>query len=398
MADLVVKKVMWEGGTQVKPGTPLRLTAVVVNKEKTIYKDPVTVEFLIDAKPYKTASRVGHIYPGEGGVPIMLTVEDAWEAVQGDHMITARIAPELSQPRCGRAGHARSAHVRVAEEILVPPAPAAAKGFNTLTFSDDFDSLHTIDTEATGEEGYHWYVTRPWGEGDLHYEDDYSIQDSVMHLHNINTWWNYGLCTIDTRHPVGYAFNRGYIEYRVRMKYSADTGTVTKIRVPAVWSLPTTSIWGDTLKKKHHCSVELDWLEYWGDKYDMPDFFSVCLHEKDHDPEVPKEQWPKPVVSPGGGVIGMQLGDYEWHTLSMQWDTGKLVTYFDGRMVHKIEYSPDGYPYPRPYNARVGSFSHLDEQNMPIIIGGASDYPMEVDWIRVWSASEEPMLRQEVDE
>ena len=49
-------------------------------------------------------------------------------------------------------------------------------------------------------------------------------------------------------------------------------------------------------------------------------------------------------------------------------------------------------------NYQLGTFSHLDEQNMPIIIGGADDFPLELDWVRVWTAGEDTLLRYGVDE
>jgi hypothetical protein len=329
------------------------------------------------------------------GETVLVTADTAWEALKGDHMITASVDAALSEPRQGRAGNARSAHVRVADEILEPPPQAAAKGFNVLTFSDDFDSIDTVDTTGSGVEGYHWYVTRPWGEDNIENGRDYTVKDSVMNLHNVDTRWNYGMCTIDTMKPVGYAFNKGYIEYRLRMKENADTGHVVGIRIPAVWSFGTKTIWADALGRYNEKGVELDWMENWGDKYE-PNYVTVTLHDTFQ--EQGKEGQTYHYTTSGGNIRGTNVVDGEWHVMSMQWSDGKLLSYIDGRMVDKIEYGPDRYPYPRPKNCQLGTFSHLDEQNMPIIIGGADDFPLELDWVRVWTASEDTLLRYGVDE
>lgn len=390
--NLAVRKVYWNNDTQVKPATPLLFTAKVENIGEEVYVGTLMIEIRVDNKVVQTIAYKDGIAVGQ---TVEITGTEPWEAVKGEHVITAAIDAALAEPRVGRAGHARSACLRVNEEILVPPAPAAEKGYNTLTFSDDFETLDTIDNTGSGEEGYHWYVTRPWGESNLEPELDYSVKDSVMHLHNRDTRWNYGLCTIDTFRPVGYAFNKGYIEFRMRMKATADTGHVTGIRIPAIWSYSTATIWADALGRPQAPCVELDWMENWGNKYE-DDYVTVTLHDHPYTDKDGKEH--PHVVTNNGDLRGRNIGDNEWHVMAMQWNDDRLYTYLDGRVVSKVEFYEDNYPYPRPWNAEIGTFSYLGKQNMPIIIGGADDYPLEIDWIRVWSAGDETMLRQNVDE
>lgn len=60
--------------------------------------------------------------------------------------------PKPSEAFLGRGGGI------ISSGLPSQPVPAAAFGFNTLTFWDDFLSLSTIDVNNTLNPGYNWYV------------------------------------------------------------------------------------------------------------------------------------------------------------------------------------------------------------------------------------------------
>ena len=276
--------------------------------------------------------------------------------------------------------------------------------------------------------------------------NDYRVEDGVLYLTTEQTAWNYSMCSVDAKKAgVGYSFNTGYMEIRLRMKKTADNDgwatcknskcktqylaydlirdaggnpdnwsteqiqefltdhnvkcpncghdkfSVTKvkgIRVPAVWAFSDDTIWGTRPVGKD--SLELDWIEYWGDKYGTYRFDTTLHHsfKGENGEDLGKVTTGQKHEEP--------IGDYQWHTYAMAWSEGVLKTYFDNVLIGTQRYSKDDYPDPMPTGSinvdaggadpREGLFSILDEQNLAIILGGASDFPMEVDWIHVWQA------------
>ena len=390
--DLIVLDMFWgeNNEDQVTPGTPLNFRAAFLNQgaEDYVGGKPVTFDVLVDAQKVGSFTYTGRIMRNE---LLIASCEDAWIATPGDHMITVRVNSTMSVLESDDTNNYLTYNLRVAGEsaFVQPPAAALAYGFNDLVFSDHFETNATIDKAATGQHGYKWYVTRPWGEANLGAED-YRVENGVLHLTTDDTLWNYSLATIDAKRTgVGFAFNKGYIEIRVRMKSTGDGGTVNGIRVPAVWAHPASTIWGT--RGAGQTSIELDWFEYWGNKYGTLRF-DTTLHETRYDAqgkEIGKVTHGEKHTEP--------IGDYEWHTYGMAWSDGVLKTYFDNEWISTLTYSEDGYPDPMPsgsLNIQAGTgdtynglWSALDHQDMPIILGGASDFPLEVDWVHVWQSN-----------
>ena len=126
-------------------------------------------------------------------------------------------------------------------------APEIAKkyGMTRLVFEDDFDSVDTIDINGTGKEGYKWYIRRPY-KSTVMTPEDITIADSVLTLHEHNSLYNYGLATVDGYNGVGYAFNKGVLEFRIRIPHFDQELRTSKIPgggVPAVWSFPREKIY-----------------------------------------------------------------------------------------------------------------------------------------------------------
>lgn len=276
-------------------------------------------------------------------------------------------------------------------------APEIAKkyGITRLVFEDDFDSLDTIDMNGTGKEGFKWYVRRPYAASVLTAED-FSIADSVLTLHENLSTYNYGLATVDGKNGVGYTFNKGVLEFRVRIPHYDQEMQSTKLPGgggPAVWSFPREKIYeydGNYTPQW----IETDWMEYWGDLDKFPEgHYSITLHEviraKDENGVVIQNE-KLAVQKHSLGYERNQNGFHDglWHTMTFLWDDDLFVGYFDNKEVLRMEYGEDRLCDPLPLlgvgEQMKGAFSFMNRQELALIINGSKCNPMEIDWIRVW--------------
>ena len=278
---------------------------------------------------------------------------------------------------------------------ITPPEIAKEHGMTKLVFEDDFDSLDTIDLNATGEEGYKWYVRRPYSCTTMT-PDDITIKDSILTLHEHNSLFNYGLATVDGRNGVGYTFNKGVLEFRCRIPHfdqDKRNGREYGCGVPAIWSFPREKIYeGPGFYTPNW--VETDWMEYWGDLDAFPGgHATITLHEtfrsKDENGVViqsEKEAVQKHSLGKERHFNGFH--DALWHTMTFLWEDDLFVGYFDGKEVLRMEYGKDRLCDPLPRVAvgeQVnGAFSFMNEQKLALIISGSLYNPLEIDWIRVW--------------
>lgn len=278
--------------------------------------------------------------------------------------------------------------------IIEAPEIAKKYGMTRLVFEDDFDSADTIDLNGTGEEGYKWYVRRPYGATTLT-GDDFTIANSVLTLHENKSTYNYGLATVDGKNGVGYTFNKGVLEFRIRIPHYDQEMRSSKLPGgggPAVWSFPREKIYEYTGNYAPQW-VETDWMEYWGDLNLFPEgHYTITLHEtvraKENGIILQKENTQNHSLGEERHKNGFH--DAAWHTMTFLWIDDLLVGYYDGKEVLRMEYGEDRYCDPLPSvrtGAQVkGAFSFMNKQELALIINGAKCNPMEIDWIRVWQA------------
>ena len=279
-------------------------------------------------------------------------------------------------------------------KIIEAPEIAKQHGMTRLVFEDDFESLDTIDLEATGKEGFKWYVRRPYKATTITPED-FTIEDSILKLHEHNSLYNYGLATVDGRNGVGFTFNKGVLEFRVRVPHYDQEMRSYNLPGgggPAVWSFPREKIYeypGNFAPQW----VETDWMEYWGDLNLFPEgHYSITLHEsiraKDENGVVIENERAQ---SHSLGSQRHQHGFHDalWHTMTFLWEDDLLVGYFDDKEVLRMNYGEDKLCDPKPVvkigdPEAKGAFSFMNKQELALIISGSLCNPMEIDWIRVW--------------
>ena len=271
----------------------------------------------------------------------------------------------------------------MSKQIEVPQI-AQERGMTRLVFEDDFDSLDTIDINGTGEKGYKWYTTRSFRAKPLT-ADDFRVENSVIYLEQHDSLYNYGLCTYNPRTRRGFSFNKGVLEFRFRIPhYYEDKAKYSEPDCggPAIWSFPIDKIHDTALEW-----VEMDWMEYWG-TYNgrFPEgYYTTTLH---HCRRENMHQFNNFIANNATRRGVGCITDAEWHTMTFLWDEGIIQSWFDGMPSVVQRYGDEAGPEPKatvkgelPLNK---VYTPMDIQHLPLIINGAKNNPLEIDWIRVW--------------
>lgn len=395
LIDLVVKDIVWDGGDeQVLTGTKLVFAATIANEGT----DPVPagsvieIDVSVDRQVVRTFTYTCTENMESGDFAIVMDTV-SWEATKGAHVVSARVNPRLSLLEMNTVNNARQIHLRVEDDaILEAPEMALKAGMDKLIFSDEFDSIDTIDTAATGDEGYNWYVTRQWSAPTVT-RDAYDVKDGILTIHNPVPTYGITLTSVDVNTHNGFSWNKGYLEVRLCIPTPRDTygGSVT------VWSFPT-SKWYET-PGENDAWVEMDWLEFWGNTDKHPDgYWTVTLHDEIKDMETGESTfW----ASNSNSTINA-LGDKQWHTIGWLWDENLIQVYLDGVKVFNLTYDPEGLPDPyalvKNGVLHQGIFSLMNTQEMCLFLSGDVDVPLLVDYVHIWQGEGGGMSTDEEEE
>ncbi len=371
---LKITDITWNGGNQVKTGTPVVFTVTLKNEgaeDLLPALQQTVIQLHIDR-----AEPVWFRYDGGLKVGESKTFDfPEWEAVAGNHAITATVNFAMPSPHTWESGVVFVKYLRVADEALAVPEVAAAAGMNTLTFSDDFTTLDTIDVNATGEVGYHWYLTRPYALRTLR-PDDFSLSENGLSIHIDAPKSNYGLGMVDIRTGAGWGYKHGYME--CRFKFPANRVIPDSKGSPAIWAMPAPRYW---------CFInhwlELDHMEYWGDAYGGS--FTVTMHEQACNYGEGIIQWVKNDKS----YYHHGMADEQFHTMGWLWEEGSLTTYLDGKLLMKQQWGASAEQPEPELKAVKGEFGEnpfciLDQYSLPVTICGAKGWPMEIDYLTIW--------------
>ncbi len=398
---LELSDLMWNpNGVQLQSETPLQFSVNLSNKGTVDLGDysDITVDFV--ARNGDTTVNLGTMVQKGGlkaGQSVTLTLPNKWTPPVGEWVVSANASTTYLGDRenIGAQGH-----FRVEETRLQAPPEALAGGYDTLTFSDEFNAAN-VDTEYTGDYGYKWYLTDLTDVcGD---KDDYSIKDGVMTLAGDNMRYNWLMATMDGNTAAGWhGFKYGYLEYRTRFD-SVPEGWIegtdySKIKeegvpnAPAIWSFPPEVICSSKLGYLERY-VEMDWMEYWG--YDKNNCqWTITMHDQTR-LNNSNQTVTNSVNNRGSNHIldtKNNIGDGQWHTVGYRWEKGLLIVYLDGREIFYQDWSENGH-YPEGIAAigelTADAFTPLDNQLSPLILAGSKGWPLEIDYIRVWQKNEQ---------
>ena len=366
--DLTVSALTWTPADgQVTPGTTVTITATVKNEGDASVTTPFVVTVSFGTQEILRTTCTATIGAGRSAKVTF----PAWKAVTGDKMIAVRIDADNAIAEKSEKNNTRQRNLRVASDRLTPAYNADAvteAGMFDLTFNDDFTDLSGFDSNSTGREGFKWYIKRRWAQSDMT-PSDYSVKNGIMTMAYVDDTYTIGASTVDCETHVGYTFNKGYIEARIRIPSPFESDSKT-----AIWSIPLEN-WAEGLTNGRY--VEADWMEYFG----KGDHYGTTLH--DMETVAGGKNW---YSQTGGSEI---LNDAEWHVMGWLWDEDILHCYIDGVEVHTQSWGKTEIPIPindiqEGEIQFEGVFDVIDSQNMMLFIAGSSTMPMEFDYLRIW--------------
>lgn len=442
--DLTPVELTWTGDDgigQAKPGAEIVFSVAVKNQgsEDLPAEQGLTVDIAAGTKVIRTLHYDGAIAAGE---TVTITDAQPWEAIEGDHMISARVNASRSIYETNlKTNQTIQLNLRVAEDVYAPAynkEVIAQAGMDKLTMSDDFNDLSTVDTLASGAEGYKWYVTIPWAGGREMTPYDYMTEtrngNGILTLMGEKPNHNITLSSADINTGNGYRYNKGYLEIKLRV---VNPGPEDKHEsgIPAVWSFTQDKAL-ENLTGKDYQWVELDWLEYWGVQNQYPGgYYTTTFHHSVCD--VTNNQGKVTEVNTNPAYTNDRnhslegLGDAEWHVMGWLWENNRYRAFLDGVLVQDMLIDPDasavplpnlknpikyedpenenfgeviptlddagnvvtenGAPKPIGYYGNEddpGAFSLTNIEKAVLYLSGSKDHPMEVDYVRIWQESE----------
>ncbi len=394
LVDFVVKDLYWDSDQyQVKTGTELTFGVMVINQgEDSVPKgETITVQVRKNGKGILTGSVVL-----EEKLPtndsILILIPEKWKAEKGEWVISACANYDDLVLETVNDNNTYQKNLRVADDTITAPQVAIDLGMTDLTFSDEFDTLDTIDQHATGADGYKWYVRRNWKTSTIT-PDCYSIEDGILTLKSTQPGYHVTLSTQDYISGNGYTWNKGYLEIRFRIP-NKDPGenNVDYDGSPAIWSLPDTK-WRE-ISGKNKQWVETDWLEYWGVTESRPGGYSTTtLHDQSvNAPDSLDYHYSN------NNAYWQGLGDEEWHTMGWLWVHNGIVGYLDGKEYFRFTYSEEELPG-KPLNYHnskemdaTGAFTLMNEHMNVLFISASEKFPMLVDYVRIWQGGDADTL------
>ncbi len=265
-------------------------------------------------------------------------------------------------------------------------------GFTKLVFEDDFDSPHTIDYSGTGNSACNWYIDRPYGWSTLT-TDDFNVENSVLTIGPALPASSYSLSTYSKAGKRGFTWKFGYAEARIRFEVdNIPTSDQGRRACPAFWGMSINNVLGKNVNQYG----ELDIMEVFQNSDETHSvYYAGTLHNY-------KKSGSKYHVGSNfvnsTGHRGEQLRpSSEWHTYGALWTKGYIAWYVDGVFIHSVTFKENELPifhyrdYADPLPSMEsdrnweGIHTVMNNEELVMILGGDKNWPMQVDWVRIWS-------------
>ena len=271
---------------------------------------------------------------------------------------------------------------------LTPPSAALSAGYTTLIFNDDFDSIDSVDVNDTKKSGFKWYLGLPFG-GPNTLPSAFSVSGSVLNLTNCPRNYNWAISSFCIKSNVGHSFRYGYFEARIH--FDPALGKVSR-GFPAWWTLSTHySKMGEMFEADHW--AELDFFEAYTSGFtDYKRDFVGTVHDWANKSKTHYQN--RNNVQP----LPKDTDFNQWHIYGCLWTPGMVTWYFDNKALMTQKYSATSPPDPLANGTTVptpvGIFHYLDvdPEGMLLILGSDPNWPIYVDWVRVWQAEAKQKL------
>lgn len=236
-----------------------------------------------------------------------------------------------------------------------PPSQAAAAGFNTLVFDDEFNSANTISPNGSGT--YNWYTTNFYSASAQLPASGYQVVNNCLTILTDDSGYSAGLSTMGSLSSRAGTFQHGYFEARIQFYPFGSQGSAW----PAFWSYAQEAYLGISP------FAELDFME----AYPYGSAGTVILTNV--------HQW---TVTSGGKTSVQQPNDvpilpsgfnYDaFHIYGCLWATNSVTWYIDNQPVMTVATGPGT------------RFTALEQDHMAVILGTGKNWPMTVDYVHIW--------------
>lgn len=286
------------------------------------------------------------------------------------------------------------------EKLSIVPAAAAAAGMERLVFSDDFESSDTVDLANEQTEGFCWYTDRAYGRPPMQPDElEWHTEESFLRILSEQAT---GLTSRSCNSKNGFLMKEGYVEVRIRLtkwdgktdrkpiilligksdfegKAWADNGIITVMSAPHTMDK-------NGERRPYYCGAVHHYNRSWKrDKNGKPITRSATN-----------------LVNSTGYRDWFTFLDEQWHTYGLLWEQGHIAWYMDGKEMHSVRFAPNELPRhyyrnnPRPLppiegenlkyakNQWFGAYTVFDEEPMVLSLCSCAEWPMDVDWVRVW--------------
>jgi hypothetical protein len=278
--------------------------------------------------------------------------------------------------------------VALAEDKVAEPAAVVGKGYR-LVWNDEFDNLDSVDIKNTGKPGFKWYVNM----GTFSAKIDASVsspEPSVMRLdHGGFPNWQLSSSYSSTM-GLNLAGAEGfYVESRIR--FAAKKGDL-KTGWPAFWLNPAENNYGVAQWPGQTPGfinrVECDIMEY--GLVDLKTYVAT-IHQW-----LGVSRWGiEPHVSNDGKNVvpfaNSELPNNRWHTYGCLTvpstkspdGHGFIQFYLDNVATPvRVEWVGPEIGTPPPKAPHI--YANFEHQHHVILLGTGKEWPMDVDWVRVW--------------
>jgi hypothetical protein len=235
------------------------------------------------------------------------------------------------------------------------PNNPGASGYE-LVFDDEFNGPSLDRTK--------WYLQRGWLPP---LSPQYvSVQNGYLTISGDGSGPNVSVSSAGPGNSqnsswVGFgASGGGYFEARWRF----NPATSGNGGWPSFWSVPAENTYST---KPPKYSIEIDW-EYFGSVFSPPGNLSSGS----------VQQWHQGVSTSVQHYTTPLNDDGQWHVNAWLWAPGRGITFYvDGQVIGTAPDPPGG-----PYSVSDSG------QHMLVVLGTATGWPMDVDWVHVWQLPE----------
>lgn len=271
------------------------------------------------------------------------------------------------------------------------PADAIAFGMINRKFFDDFTTSSTIDLADSRGPGFNWYVHNawphaafPWVTASPTLSSSISVSGGVLTIATDASGFGECLNTAVTANNAqgynGTVFSGGFYA-EARISFDPTLSQTTFASWPAFWMTASQFLTSNVSE-----FGEFDVFEAISDP--MTDGV-VSMGFTLHDWKVNNTR-PVPIGSTTGQPSGFHTYGILWVPAVYNGGTGLVEAFYDGKLISSpvttiTNYSSTSGAVPAfvPVNP-VGTFSIVDSQSFPIILGCGPNWPMSVDYVAVY--------------